>query len=233
MLIRKWRGIWLLETLVLVVLLVTAYSYASAVVIPTWLGIAEIDFPSVGEPYALLVLAAGIVTVFICSGYFLTTAIFMLILKQLAIWLLETLGEVVLLAGFLLVLFVFQDVWSGDDLARVLTEYADGLFQGFLIAIAGIVTVLITSGYVLTTSIFGVVWRSQRLWLYPAVAAVLFLAHLQLMFIDLGTSSAYARWGLRLGGVCVVLTCTTVGNLVLRRWGKGSVGQEPGLFSAP
>ena len=210
MLILKRRPVWGLETLVLVVLL-TAYGYASAVVILNWLEGTEFEFPSLGEPYALLLLAAAIVTVFISTGYFLTTAVFMLTMKRLAVWGLETLVLVVLLAAFV---FVWGALWSGDAAG----EFFDGLRRAFLLVALVIITVLFSTGYLLATAIFGVVWRSQRLWLYPTVAAVLFLAPVQWYFIEAGPGPTLERWSFQLGGMCIVFIVTSVGNLVLRRW---------------
>jgi hypothetical protein len=74
------------------------------------------------------------------------------------------------------------------------------------------------SGYLITTALAGVVWRSKRLWLYPAIAAVLFLAHLQWTLTITGGSSHSERLVLRVVGTCIVLACTFTGNLLLRRW---------------
>ena len=124
----------------------------------------------------------------------------MLILKRLAVWLLETLSEAVLVGAFLSVL-----AWADDS-----------TFRGLLLLITGTaVLFMVGSGYLLTTAIFGVVWRSQRLWLYPAVAAVLFISHVQFYVTGWETSLMLQ---VQAGGACIVFACTFVGNCILRKW---------------
>lgn len=80
----------------------------------------------------------------------------MLILKRMFVWSCETSGEAILLGAFLFVLF-----WSDQNTPQDLV---------FAIAMTAGVFML-GSGYLLTTAIFGVAWRSQKPWVYPAIAA--------------------------------------------------------------
>ncbi|MGH7489235.1 MAG: hypothetical protein ACREMY_27070 [bacterium] len=128
----------------------------------------------------------------------------MLILKRLAIWLLETSLEALLLAVVLVSLF-------GCD------QHAYGKCIGVNFVWIG--TMFFSTGYLLTTAIARAVWRRDTVRLYPAVAAGLFLIHFEIL--NHATGGAFdplKRVVIRIAGVCVVLACTFAGNLILRRW---------------
>jgi hypothetical protein len=138
-----------------------------------------------------------------------------LILKRLAVWLIEALCEALLLS-VLLILYI--RVSGGPDQH---VSYSRQL----LFLFAAILTVfMFASGYLLTTAIFGVVSRSQRSWLYPTIAAVLYLAHLHIAFGGARSGLSLAHWDLpqrltlEAAGACVVFACTWVGTSLLRRW---------------
>jgi hypothetical protein len=133
----------------------------------------------------------------------------MLILKRLIVWLLEDLAEIFLLGGLLGTL-------SSANFISILT----GVWA-FALGVGGI---LFLHGYYLTTAFFGVVWRSQRPWLYPAIAATLFVIHTHIVFFrlkpDLSFQGRAAEVPLLTGGACIVFTCTFVGGCFLRKWIK-------------
>jgi hypothetical protein len=127
----------------------------------------------------------------------------MQLIKRLAIWLLETLLEVVLLAPALMILFGHNPHAVG----RSLVGYA-----------AGIVLLSFTTGYLLTTAVARAAWRGQKWWSYSTLAVALFLIHSQIFFVISGGSTRSDRLLIQLAGSCVVFVCTFLGSLVLRRW---------------
>jgi hypothetical protein len=139
-------------------------------------------------------------------------------LKRLAVWLIETSCEAFLGSALLIVMSLAYGPSSS------------GLARDFSVAFA--VTVLAfmwATGYLLSTAIVGVVWRSKRLWLYPAMVSVLFLAHLQWLFTRATGFTRPERLALRFVGVCIVLACTFAGNLFLRKWDKAADNSLTGL----
>lgn len=128
----------------------------------------------------------------------------MLILKRLAIWLIETSLEALLLAVVLVCLL-------GDDQHK----YAKDLSVSFV----WIGTMFFSTGYLFTTAIARAVWRGATVRLYPVVAVVLFLVHFEILNYSAGgIFDLRKRVVIRIVGVCIVLACTFVGNLVLRKW---------------
>ncbi len=128
----------------------------------------------------------------------------MLILKRLAVWLLETLGEATLLSGLL---YVLAGTSFGHDFSR------DLLF----LFIGTSVVFMWGHRYLFTTVIFGVIWRSQRRWLYPTIAAALFAIHVQ--FYATGWTVSL-RLLTQFAGACIVFACTFLGNCLLRKWAQ-------------
>ncbi len=74
---------------------------------------------------------------------------------------------------------------------------------------------MLGSGYLFTTAIFGVIWRSEKPWVYPAIAAALFIAHVQFYMT---TWSLSKKMPIEAGGACIVFMCTYIGNCFLREW---------------
>jgi hypothetical protein len=77
----------------------------------------------------------------------------------------------------------------------------------------------LVTGYLLSTAVVRALWRGQTLWSYPAVAAVLFFIHFEIM--NFGVGGAYEpkdRLRIRVAGALIVIACTFVGTLLLRRW---------------
>ena len=124
----------------------------------------------------------------------------MLILNRLVVWLCERLAEAVLVGVFL-----FVRAWSDQNTP-----------QDLALAIAGTAGVfMLGSGYLFTTAIFGVIWRSEKPWVYPAIAAALFIAHVQFYMT---TWSLSKKMPIEAGGACIVFMCTYIGNCFLREW---------------
>ena len=126
----------------------------------------------------------------------------MLILKRLAMWSGETLCEALLITLFLTVL------WTGKGQSS-LRDDIGVIFMGTAFVF------MVGSGYLLTTGIFGVVWRSPVFWVYPVIAAALFIFHVQ-FFADGWTSST--KVPVQVGGACIVAACTFAGNRLLLTW---------------
>lgn len=131
----------------------------------------------------------------------------MLRLRRLAVFLLERLCEALLLGVFLVVL---------------LGPFEDGSLAGRVFSWAGktFLVFMVGSGYLLTTALAGVVWRSRKLWRYPAIAAGLFAAHYLWFWAEAGGWSISRNLAILAAGVVIVFACTFVGNLLLRRWAQ-------------
>jgi len=131
-----------------------------------------------------------------------------LILKRIPVWLLETAFEAILL-GVLLLLFAAR---YGTDPQR------DGYWRYLAFTTVATVEVFMWHcGYLLTTAIVGIFFRARKLWIYPAVASLLFLAHLQYL-VGITVWDPREKLLVRVGGVCIVFACTFLGNYLLRKW---------------
>lgn len=130
----------------------------------------------------------------------------MLILKQLAVWSLETLCEALLLMVFLTI--VWRDAGQSSLAGDLALTFVGTAF-----------VFMVGSGYLLTTAIFGVVWRSPNPWVYPAIASALFVIHVQ--FFATGWTSS-TKVPVQVGGACIVLACTVVGGRFLRKWAQAA-----------
>ena len=134
-------------------------------------------------------------------------------LKRLAVWLLETVCVALLLSLLLIVL-----AWAEETGPYISSR---GFAHDMLVALAMTAIFVVNTGYLLTTAVCRVVWWNQRLWSYPVAAAVLFLAHLQYLFFETNGETSSERLRLRAAGVCIVLGCTLVGSCLLRKWAEG------------
>lgn len=142
----------------------------------------------------------------------------MVILKRLAVWLLERSGE----ALFLGILFGYL------LLHNLKTLFPDALKFGVIVAV-----VLFMHGYYATTALAGVVFRSRRWWLYPAIAAALLVIHTCLIFLhgdtDLTPEMRAAELPFVLIGACIVFACSLAGGRVLERWVRERASTTPYL----
>jgi hypothetical protein len=126
------------------------------------------------------------------------------ILKRLAVWFLEILCEVSLLALTVVALLGHHGYTFGFDLRLYMLSIAFVMFM---------------TGYLLTTLLLRSLWRPQRLWSYPLVGAFLFLLHFQIL-----NWAAGGEWEpsisirIRVFGACIVFGCTLAGSYVLPKW---------------
>jgi hypothetical protein len=127
-------------------------------------------------------------------------------LKRIVIWLIEVLVEGLLLGCLL-----------GALLSREIR-----LLHGVLASVLVVPLILFFNGYYLTRALAGVPWRSRSRWLYPLVAAVIFLVHVSIVVsFAKGDFTPFARSTaipFLAGGTCVVFVCALGGNRLMRRW---------------
>jgi hypothetical protein len=126
--------------------------------------------------------------------------------RRLLVWFAETASEA-LLIGFLLLF------------TPVLFTRGEGSFAGEVsLRFMSVLWFFFITGYLLTTAIIGIFWRSRRLWLYPSIAAVLFSIHLQIWFLGASGWTNAERLPYELAGPCIVFGCTFAGGRLLRKW---------------
>ena len=137
-------------------------------------------------------------------------------IKRLLVWLLETVLEALLLSVVLVCLLGDNQHRYGKDLA---------------VSFVWIGTMFFSTGYLFTTAIARTVWRRRLVWLYPGVALILFFIHFEILNHSAGgIFDTPKRAVIRIAGSCIVLACTFVGTLLLRRWTSGTAnGLEPEL----
>jgi hypothetical protein len=127
----------------------------------------------------------------------------MTILRRLAAWFVEIVLEALLIGCLLVIL-------SGPSKSSLVN---DVLFA----AASTAVVFMVGSGYLFTSAIFGVAWRSQRWWLYPAIAAALFVIHVQCFATGWKLSF---RAQVEAIGALIVFACTVAGGYCLRNWSR-------------
>jgi hypothetical protein len=147
-----------------------------------------------------------------------------LILKRFTVWLLESLSETFLLS----VLFIaYGRISFGAD------QQSNYVKELSVMMVAVAVVFMFASGYMLTTALCGVVWRASRPWVYPAIAAVLYLGHLIMVFgagrwgVSLNHWALSQRVTLEAGGASTVFTCTFIGGHFLRKWVETGTRSHP------
>jgi hypothetical protein len=130
-----------------------------------------------------------------------------LILKRLAVWLLETTLQALLLSLFLIAMH-----WDPQAFGKDL-----------LFFLSGIALLFFTTGYLLTTAIVRATWRNRRFWLHPIIVAVLFSIHFEIMNVAArGAFEPPERFRFRVAGACIAFACTSIGGHLLRKWGQAS-----------
>jgi hypothetical protein len=128
----------------------------------------------------------------------------MLIVKRLLIWFIETCSEVLLLGLAVLAMVGYDKGAFAKDLAGSMSAF---------------VLLSLTTGYLFTTVVARVAWRSRKLWSYSLVATILFLVHSQIFFLVSGADRHDLRnLSVELAGCCVVFACTIAGTFALRKW---------------
>jgi hypothetical protein len=125
-------------------------------------------------------------------------------MKRIVVWSIETVSEILLLGIVLTVLL-------GHDPHAFLKDVS--------VYSSGVVLLFFTTGYLITTIVVRAVWKGQTLWIYPGIATGLFLIHFEIMNVSLGGAFAPAdRLLIRSAGACIVIVCTLVGTIALRKW---------------
>lgn len=125
-------------------------------------------------------------------------------MKRLLVWFIETVSEILLL-GIILTVLLGHDPGA---FLKDLTIYS-----------SGVVLLFFTTGYVLTTIVVRAICKGHALWIYPAIATSLFLIHFEIMNASAGGAFAPPdRLLVRSAGMCVVIVCTLVGTIALRKW---------------
>lgn len=145
-----------------------------------------------------------------------------MILKRLVVWLLEAITAALLLGALFGAL-------SSPDLSNFFS-----ILPGVWALALGISAVLFLHGYYLTMALAGVFWRSRKLWLYPPIAATLFLVHTHIIFFrlhsDLSSLGRATELPFLVGGACIVFACALGGNWILQKWvrlGGNGPGHQP------
>lgn len=135
-----------------------------------------------------------------------------LILKRLAVLMVEVLAEALLLGGLLGALLF-------PDFSRLLSGV-------WALALA-VAIVLFLHGYYLTRALAALVGTRQRTLLYPAIATVLFVAHMHFAVArskaDLTLFAQATELPFLACGACIVFACAIGGNWLLRKWVPVSV----------
>ena len=127
----------------------------------------------------------------------------MLIIKRLSVWVVETALEALLLALVLISLFGYDPHAFGKSL---------------LICATWIVIMFFVTGYLFSTAVFRAYWRGRGLWLYSAIAMLLFLIHFEILNVGVGGAfNPPERLRIRAAGVCIVFACTFFGGCFLRK----------------
>jgi hypothetical protein len=124
-------------------------------------------------------------------------------IKRLSVWFIETCFEVLLLGLALLAMFGYDK-----------GAFAKGL--GFYVSALALLS--FTTGYLFTTVVARIAWRSQKLWSYSVVATILFIVHSQIFFVISGGSTQYRKLSMQFAGSCIVFACTFIGSVALRKW---------------
>jgi bacteriorhodopsin len=128
----------------------------------------------------------------------------MLMLKRLAVWLIETLVQVPLLMALLMLL---TEPSSDDRWFNVrLTLFAVNVF-------------MLGSGYPITTGIVAILFRGRIRWLYPTIAALLFVVHEQ-FFLTGWAPPEPIHIQIQASGASLVFATTFLGGKYLQRWSE-------------
>jgi hypothetical protein len=136
--------------------------------------------------------------------------------KRVAVWLIEVLAEALLLGCLL----------------GALVSTQTGLLYGVIGSAMAVPVVLFLHWYYLTRAFVGMAWRNQIPWLYPAIAAALFVAHMHYALAqsksDLTPFAQATELPFLAGGACMVFACAFGGSWLLRKWLQ-SGSKAPGV----
>jgi hypothetical protein len=118
-------------------------------------------------------------------------------------------------------------------LLGVLVAGQIGLVYGVVGSALAVPVVLFLHGYYFTRALAGIALRIQKGWLYPAIAAALFVGHMYFALArakrDLTPFAQATEVPFLAGGACIVFACAYGGDRLLRMWvrrGSGSSQQR-------
>jgi hypothetical protein len=65
------------------------------------------------------------------------------------------------------------------------------------------------------------VWKGQKIWSHPVIAAAPFSIHFEILNLDAGGAFRPPdRMRIRVAGACIAFACTLSGNYVLQWWAR-------------
>jgi hypothetical protein len=124
-------------------------------------------------------------------------------LTRVAVWFAEMMAEALLLGLSLSVLLSYDP----NEFVK------DSLIYSVCVAYMGTVT-----GYLFTTLVIRVMWKSRMLWSHSAAATALFFVHFEIMNISVGGAFYLPdRVRIRAVGAFIVFACSFAGSIGLRR----------------
>jgi hypothetical protein len=132
----------------------------------------------------------------------------MRIVKRIAIVLLELLVEALLL---------------GSVFGALLSSKPSDLPYGILASILTVPAILTIHGYYISRLLATIALASRAKWLYPAVAALAFFAHVLFMISELEPGEVTPRAQAMtvpflMGGTCIVFCCAFGGKKAFQMW---------------
>ncbi|MBZ5538873.1 MAG: hypothetical protein LAO31_23245 [Acidobacteriia bacterium] len=109
----------------------------------------------------------------------------------------------------------------GVLLGGLLFPHLTRLISGVWALAFAVGVVLFLHGYYLTRAFIGLFWRGHK-WLYPAIAAALFVMHMHIAIArsknDLTPFAQATEFPFLAGGACIVFACAFLGDRFLRKW---------------
>jgi hypothetical protein len=136
----------------------------------------------------------------------------MQVVKRIAVLLIEAVAEALLLGCLL----------------GALVSSETGVLYGVVGSILAVPVALFLNGYYLTRALAGVAWKSRLPWLYPLLAAGIFLVHVSFVIShSRGDFTPFARATaipFLAGGTCIVYVCALGGNWLMRKWTRRDNG---------
>jgi len=139
----------------------------------------------------------------------------MVALKRVTVWLLERLVEACMLGALFTVLIV-----RNSDIA-LRSGYGNLLAEVWTFSVV-LAVLLFMHGYYFTTAVFGVLWRSTKPWVYPAITVALFALHMHIIFLrgkqDFTLEAMAMELPMLVGGALIVFVCSFSGNQALKSW---------------
>ena len=116
-------------------------------------------------------------------------------------------------------------------LLGILVSSQTGLVYGVVVSALAVPVVLFLHGYYITRALAGMLLRIHNTWLYPAIAAALFVAHMYFALArsnsDLTPFAQAKELPFLAGGACIVFACAFIGDRLLRKWTRRGDDTSP------